>query len=65
MVGGCGRGKDVRGVYQSPFAFAQHASDARHGGQINLVYADWHTVSVESLSRPTVELGELPENTLD
>ena len=58
MAGDCGSGKDVRGSYQGTFAFAQHASDPRHAGQINLVYADWHTVSVEALSRRSIELGD-------
>ena len=65
MTGGCGSGKDVRGSYQGAFAFAQRASDPRHADQINLVYADWHTVTVESLSRRSIELGTPPSDTPD
>lgn len=60
MSGACGSGESVGGLYQDGFAFAQHTSARRHDKQINLVYADWHTVTVDALSRRHVELVEPP-----
>lgn len=60
IAGACGKEGKLGGLYRDAYAFAQHALVARHEGQISLVYADWHTVTVEALPRAAIELPENP-----